>query len=384
MRILIAAGVPRRHEGGVAAVVHNLGRELECLGHQVTYVFLEDLIKANSVRPRFRELVFSYRLARYILANRNKFTVVNLHAPAGLLYGILRQLSPRNELPPYVMTLHGLEERRVRVMTWEDSKGRAWHFGWKNRAWHRFYHFPRFRWSIHTANGANACARDVWNYLTLRYKMNHNSLAYIPHGVDSRFFQAREYRVLEKPRLLYIGTWLDQRGIFYIRDALRSLLAINQEFAMTFVGTGCPDAEILEFFGSDLASRIQVLKAVPQDQIHRVYAEHDIFVFPSLVEGLPCVLMEAMAAGMPVITTETCGMPDIVEDDFNGLLIPPADSAALEKAILALARSESLRARLGRAASESMRRYTWSRAGRSFSELLIRVVTQTRDLNKVS
>lgn len=384
MRILIAAGVPRRREGGVAGVVNNLGHELACLGHHVTYIFLEDLIEADSVVPRFRELVFSYRLARYILANRKKFTVVNLHAPAGFLYGILRQLSRRNDLPPYVMTLHGLEERRVRVMTQENTKGRAWHFGWKNRAWHRFYHFPRFRWSIYTANGANACARDVWTYLTLRYKMDHNRLAYIPHGVESRFFRAREYGILEKPRLLFVGTWLDQRGIFYIRDVLRSLLAINQEFAMTFVGTSCPDAEITDFFGHDLASRIQILNAVPRDQIHLVYAEHDIFVFPSLVEGLPCVLMEAMAAGMPVITTETCGMPDVVEDDFNGLLIPPADSAALEEAILSLTRSESLRARLGRAASASMRRYTWSRAGRAFNELLTRVVTESSALNRVS
>jgi hypothetical protein len=62
---------------------------------------------------------------------------------------------------------------------------------------------------------------------------------------------------------------------------------------------------------------------------HRLYAQHDVFVFPSIVEGLPDVLMEAMAGGMPVITTETSGMSDIIENDFNGLLVPPADAESL-------------------------------------------------------
>jgi glycosyltransferase involved in cell wall biosynthesis len=100
-----------------------------------------------------------------------------------------------------------------------------------------------------------------------------------------------------------------------------------------------------------------------------LYAEHDVFLFPSLMEGLPSVLLEAMATGMPVITTDTCGMPDVVEDDFNGLLVPPANSLAMEEAILRLARSAELRQRLGEAARETMKRYTWERAARQLEEL---------------
>ena len=67
MNVLMASGVPRRREGGVAAIIYNLGRELERLGHRVTYVFLEDLIAPGTVSPRFTELAFSFRLARYIV-----------------------------------------------------------------------------------------------------------------------------------------------------------------------------------------------------------------------------------------------------------------------------------------------------------------------------
>src|ERR1700747_2033943 len=91
LHILMGSGVPRRREGGVAAIIYNLGRELERLGHQVDYVFLDDLVPPGSVSPRFMELVFSYRLARYIRRSRGKFSLVNLHAPAGMVYGLERK-----------------------------------------------------------------------------------------------------------------------------------------------------------------------------------------------------------------------------------------------------------------------------------------------------
>jgi glycosyltransferase involved in cell wall biosynthesis len=66
-----------------------------------------------------------------------------------------------------------------------------------------------------------------------------------------------------------------------------------------------------------------------------------------------------MATGMPVITTETCGMADIVENNYNGLLVPPADGPAIGEAVARLAGSLELRQRLGKAAQQTMTRYTW-------------------------
>ena len=60
----MASGVPKRREGGVAAVIYNLGQEMERFGHEVCYVFLEDLVPDGSVSARFRDLVFSWRASR--------------------------------------------------------------------------------------------------------------------------------------------------------------------------------------------------------------------------------------------------------------------------------------------------------------------------------
>jgi glycosyltransferase involved in cell wall biosynthesis len=122
-----------------------------------------------------------------------------------------------------------------------------------------------------------------------------------------------------------------------------------------------------------LTSNIVVEPVVPSGKTHELYAAHDVFLFPSLMEGLPSVLLEAMASGMPVITAETCGMPDVVEDDYNGLLVTPADASAIEQAVLRLAASPELRQRLGQTAQQTMSRYTWERSARLL-EKLFRVV----------
>src|SRR5260370_27809549 len=100
LNILMASGVPKRREGGVAAIVYNLGREMERRGHQVSYIFLDDLIEAGSVSPRFSELVFSHRLARYFSQNKQKFSIANLHAPAGFLFGLRTAWNRAGGFPP--------------------------------------------------------------------------------------------------------------------------------------------------------------------------------------------------------------------------------------------------------------------------------------------
>ncbi len=376
LRILMSSCVPSRREGGVAAIILNLSRELERRGHTIRHLFREDLIGGQKVSARFAELIFSMRLGKYIAQHRAEFDIVNLHAPVGFPYGLRRRISGSHSLPPYVMTLHGLEERRIHVMSREVRKGRAWHFAWRNRLWQRFYNLPRFRWSIRTSDGAHTYSRDVWNILQLKYDLDSDRTAYIPNGVEPRFFVPRRYDNSEPLRLLYAGTWLDQRGIYYLRDVLLRLAAQLPGLTMTFAGCGCPPEVIREFFGPQLASTVVVQPIVPSESMQELYAAHDIFLFPSLMEGLPSVLLEAMASGMAVITTETCGMPDVVESGFNGLLVAPANASAIEAAVLRLAADPALRQCLGQAAQHSMKRYTWERSAEMLENFFHHIIAR--------
>lgn len=378
MHILMAAGVPKRREGGVAAIIYNLGRELQARGHAISYVFYDDLMSGRELTGRFRETRFALRLARHIRQNARKYSVVNLHAPSGFIYGLRRAMSFSKRCPSYVMTLHGLEDRRIHAMKREHAKGRAWHFSSKNRTWHRLYHLPRYYFSIKTADRAHGYTREVWLTLQLKYGMDASHVAYIPNGVEERFFIEREYRDRKPIRFLYAGTWLDQRGIFYLRDALSALNATFRDWTFTIAGPGVAESEIRSFFGEALSAQIRTIPTVAASDMRDLYAEHDIFLFPSIVEGQPSVLLEAMASGMPVVTAETCGMVDAVEHDFNGLLVPPADAPAITDALLRLCKCADLRKRIGCAAQESMRRRTWQKAAALLEQLFMSAIESGR------
>jgi glycosyltransferase involved in cell wall biosynthesis len=98
------------------------------------------------------------------------------------------------------------------------------------------------------------------------------------------------------------------------------------------------------------------------------------------MEGMPLSLLEAMATAMPVVTTETCGMADVVEDGFNGLLVPPANTQKLVAAVERLCQSLELRERLGREAQQTMRRYTWAHVTRKL-EMVLALATQQSELS---
>jgi glycosyltransferase involved in cell wall biosynthesis len=267
------------------------------------------------------------------------------------------------------MFLHGIEERRNYAMLRESRKGRAWYFGFKNRIWQHIYHMLLYRWSILTADHAIVITRETSIVLQLKYNRETGRVWYIPNGVESRFFCRREYRDGPDLHLLFAGTWIDHKGVYYLRDAFEELAKSFPELRLTIAGCGVDAATVKSLFSPATQERIDVIRFVPSAEMPALYARHDIFILPSLMEGLPIVLLEAMATGMPVVTTETCGMMDVVENGYNGLLVKPANSAAIVAAVRGMTESREFRARLGCAAQETMKRHTWPRVAEDLEHL---------------
>jgi len=357
---------------GAAGVVLNAAREFRKGGHKVDCWFLEDILERPAKHRRFGALIFAARLARRILRERSNYDVVNLHAPWGCIYGVWRKIFRPTGAPPYVMTMHGSEERFVRAMRREHKRGSAWHFGWRNRLWHRFYHQTMFDWSIRSADYGAVVNREAWIMAELKYNRAPGRFHFVPNGTEEQFFIERSYEERALPRLLYVGSWLDRKGVYYLVDAFGPLARRIPGLELTVAGCMVPEDRVKEFFALEVRDRVRVMPFVKREDMPGVYASHDILVFPSLVEGMPLTLLEAMAAGMPVVTTETCGMADVVEDGINGLLVPPAEAEMLADAIERCCRSAELRRQLGQEAQNAMRRYTWERiAGRLESILLM-------------
>ena len=364
MRILMISGVPGRAEAGVAGIVHNLARELGNLGHSVNPVFFEDLLPQQKWPNRFRTVELAKRIADYVKKVTTDYDVINIHAPFGFWYGTQRRRLGPQAGPPYVMTMHGLEERRNYAMGREAKKGRADYFRWKNRVWQHLYHMQTYRWSFETADQCIVTNREALLFLQLHYKLAPDRVWFVPNGVGPEFFQARFFSPGIATKLLFVGTWIDHKGIYYLAEAFEKVLRVIPEVRLTIAGCLDPEENVRRCFTPSAQAALDVWPFIARAEISSLYAEHEIFVLPSLMEGMPLVVLEAMASGMPVITTESSGMTDLIEDSHDGLFVIPGDADSLALAITKVCLDGEQRQRFGSAAQEKMKRYTWSACAR--------------------
>lgn len=369
MRILIAIGVRRLREAGAAGVALNHALELKKLGHRVDCWFFDDIFKGPAVPQRFETLVFAAAVAKRILKRRSEFDVVNLHAPWGCVYGVWRKCFKPSGSPPYVMTMQGSEERYAKMMRIEQRKGLAWHFSWKNRVWHKVYHQRLYDYAIRTADFGVVANREAWIMAELKHGCEPGKVQFVPNGVEEQFFIEREY---SNPgsRLLYVGSWLDRKGVHYLAQAFTILADKFAELTLTLAGFGDSEEAVRTYFAAGAAAKLRFMPFVARDEMPAVYARHDILVFPSLVEGMPLTLLEAMASGMPVVTTNTSGMADVVEGGENGVLVPPGNTIELVAGIEPLLASRDLRRKLGLAGQQTARKYTWDRVAQKLERVL--------------
>jgi colanic acid/amylovoran biosynthesis glycosyltransferase len=157
------------------------------------------------------------------------------------------------------------------------------------------------------------------------------------------------------PHLLCVGRLVHLKGHSLLIEALGELSRRGTRAVLTFVGDG-PKRIELEELALDLgvADRVRFVGAVGQDAIRDIYGSADVFCLPSLAEGLPVVLMEAMAFEVPVVSTRIMGIPELVDDGRSGLLVTPSRLDELTDALERLITDPALRARLGRAGREKV------------------------------
>ncbi len=149
-------------------------------------------------------------------------------------------------------------------------------------------------------------------------------------------------------RLLNVARLSSVKGHAVLLRAMARLSQRGVDVTCTIVGDG-PKRDGLERLSREMGieQRVTFAGAVSQDEIQRFFDEADVFVLPSFAEGVPVVLMEAMAKELPVLTTRIMGIPELVDDGVSGLLVPPGNVERLMEAIVTLAGDAELRRRMG-------------------------------------
>jgi len=138
-----------------------------------------------------------------------------------------------------------------------------------------------------------------------------------------------------------------EKGIEFLLEAFKSISAKHTSIRLRIAGDGSVRSA-LETMAQELGifSHVDFLGQLPEKQITEELRNSDLFVLPSLAEGLPVSLMEAMATGVPVVATNIGGISELIESGLSGLLVAPTDALALADAILSMIRDRDFRAQL--------------------------------------
>lgn len=194
----------------------------------------------------------------------------------------------------------------------------------------------------------------------------------IPDGVDLATFQPVQR--VENPtniRVLSIGRLIPRKGFQFLIQALPQILEkVHYNFEIEIVGDG-PYQEELEKLAIDLkvTSYLRFSGSVPYTDLPQKYREADIFILPSLAEGMPLVVLEAMGTGLPIIASRVQGIEELVTEDFNGALFNPGDVEGLADCMIKLINAGERRAEMGNASTEKVKPYDWKNIAKAYLTL---------------
>ena len=181
----------------------------------------------------------------------------------------------------------------------------------------------------------------------------------VPYAVDDSWLKIKNEP--RKGRILFVGTAQLRKGIHILAMAANKLSHLDYEFR---VAGGVSDA----MRRNKLTQSLNFLGRVPRTKIKQEFAQADIFVLPSLAEGSAEVNYEALASGLPIITTNATG--SVIRDGIEGFIVPSKDPDALAQRIEELVENRELRNTIAAAAKERAQGYTWDK----YAERLLTVL----------
>lgn len=190
-----------------------------------------------------------------------------------------------------------------------------------------------------------------------------------PYGVDLTRFAPAERPVRDKPLILFVGRVGLRKGIPHL---LRAFKQLKGRAELKIVGP--LEAGIEDIIAREGGDGVTVTGPVPGDALPALYAEADIFCLPSLEEGFALVLLQAMAAGLPIVTTDAAGGAEAVATGAEGIIVPSGDDVSLAEALDQLVNDRDRRHAMGGAARERAQTgFSWrdygARAVRAYRSL---------------
>lgn len=195
------------------------------------------------------------------------------------------------------------------------------------------------------ADGIITSSKEGFDYVNLNYKPS--GIHYLlPNYVDTEVFKPINIEK-KKGSICYVGRLVNQKNLFELLKAIDGL-----DYSLTMIGSGEHEAQlknIVKEKNLNVTFRINVLNR----DLPEIINQHDIFILPSLWEGMPKTLLEAMACGLPVIGTDVAGINEVITDGYDGLLCK-TDHNSLRKTLIKMMEDDNLKKTLGENAHKTI------------------------------
>lgn len=339
--------------GGAAPITQALTESLAAAGHHVDVVTMHyrglplyeearnltvqrvPCLRSSKVRAITIEMlsyVFAALIKCAVLTHRHPYDVIHAHfiIPTGLVAVPLKLLRGI----PVVITIHGSD-----IPGYNPDRFKRGH---RVLA-------PLWHWLVHRTDTIVSPSRYLADLL---HRADPARVQIIPHGFTPPPYTARprERCILAASRLFH------RKGMHTLINALAHLDLTD--WRVIIAGDG-PELDTLKAQAKQQNVPVEFPGFLARDTLQHLYERSQIFVFPSVRENFPVVLLEALSAGCAVITTDATGMPEVAGD--AALLVPPNDVAALRDALHRLMTDDALRAQMQARSGERIKLFAWER-----------------------
>lgn len=222
------------------------------------------------------------------------------------------------------------------------------------------------KWIIRSSDRIVAVSNAVMKH-ALSLGASSSKVKVIPNGVDTEEFKPkREFKKAGIKKIIFVGRLFPNKGVQYLVKAAPMVLAKHHRVEFIIVGRGPMEAELRNMIRRlNVEHAFKFLGIVPS--VPEVMSQCDIFVRPSLTEGMPLTVLEAMACGLPVIASKIPGSSEVVKDGETGILVEVGNSEQLSNAIIRLLEDEDYAERIRARAYEFVKNhYGWDRVAEEY------------------
>ena len=336
---------------GIGQHTRNLVTHLTTAGHRVWVVAPYDQRPAGELPYSFvgvpnpllknnhaRWISLSINFARCLtsLEKKYKFDIIHFTDAREALFSRTKT--------PIVGNMNDTYSAQLQSLAYYRHHYNDWLFRW---VYYHFVHACEAR-GLPRLKAILAISYFTAEVMTSRYRLKPEHIYICHYSVDPTFFapaiELRRQMPSHPPYVLFVGGNMQRKGLPILIQAAARVLEDFPDTQFWIVGKDQAEPKMRNLCNKwQVASSFHFLGWQLQVDLLKLYAQADVFTIPSLIEAFGVVFLEAMSAGVPVIGTNVGGIPEIIQDGQNGLLVPPSNPMALAETIVELLRDKTLK-----------------------------------------